>query len=359
MVTVIVSILVFGFLIFIHEFGHYITARIFKVTIEEFSIGMGPRLFSWKSKKTNIKYSLALFPIGGFVAMPGENGEYNEGAKESSEPDPYRDDPNTFGKKPAWQRLIITAAGATINIVFGFLAMIILTCLINIGNTRVAEYHTAEDLGTEPISMKTGLRIGDEIVEVGGKRVRILDELSYEIMRHGNEPVDLVVIRDGEEITLENVVFPTQTDQGQSFGLMDFKVNRVKKTFGSVMKYSWSKSTLIVRMVWESLYDLITGRYSFAAVSGPVGISSAIGSAAKAGFTSLLYITVLISINLGVMNLLPIPALDGGRLLTIIIELITRKKLPAKVEGIINGVGLMLLLGLSMVIMVKDIIQLL
>ena len=358
MITVIVSILVFGFLIFIHEFGHYITARIFKVTIDEFSIGMGPRLFSWKSKKTNIKYSLALFPIGGFVAMPGENGEYNEGAKESSEPDPYRDDPNTFGKKPAWQRLIITAAGATINIVFGFLAMIVLTCLINIGNTRVAEYHTAEDLGMEPTSMNK-LCVGDEIVEVGGKRVRILDELSYEIMRHGNEPVDIVVIRGGEEITLENVVFPTQTDQGQSFGVMDFKVNRVKKTFGSVMKYSWSKSALIVRMVWESLYDLITGRYSFAAVSGPVGISSAIGSAAKAGFTSLLYITVLISINLGVMNLLPIPALDGGRLLTIIIELITRKKLPAKVEGIINGVGLMLLLGLSMVIMVKDVIQLL
>ena len=393
MLTVIVSILVFGFLIFIHEFGHYITARIFKVTISEFSIGMGPRLFTWTSKKTNIRYSIALFPIGGFVAMPGENGEYNEcegnaennddersenaaQLKESvalhenaeadesdaenrnAEDDPYRDDPNTFGKKPAWQRLIITAAGAAINIIFGFLAMILLTCLINIGNTRVAEFHNAKDLGTEPISMKTGLRVGDEIIRVNGKRVRILDELSYEIMRYGNEPVDLTIIRDGEEITLEDVVFPTQTEQGQSFGIMDFKVNRVKKTFGSVMTFSWSKATLIVRMVWESLYDLITGRYSFAAVSGPVGISSAIGSAAKAGFTSLLYITVLISINLGVMNLLPIPALDGGRLLTLIIEMITKKKLPAKVEGMINGIGLMLLLGLSVLIMVKDVFQL-
>lgn len=358
MITVIVSILVFGFLIFIHEFGHYITARMFGVTISEFSIGMGPRLFSWTSKKTNIRYSVAMFPIGGFVAMPGENGEYNDSSSENAEEDPYRDDPNTFGKKPSWQRFIITAAGATINILFGFIAMIVLTCLINIGNTRVTAFHKAEDLGTEPISMKSGLQLGDEIIEVNGKKVRILDELSYEIMRYGNEPVDLLVRREGKEILIPDVVFPTVSEQGQNVGIMDFKVNRVDKTFSSVMRYSWSKSTLIVRMVWESLYDLITGRYSFAAVSGPVGISSAIGSAAKAGFTSLLYITVLISINLGVMNLLPIPALDGGRLLTLIIEMITRKKLPAKVEGMINGIGLMLLLGLSVIIMVKDVFQL-
>ena len=139
---------------------------------------------------------------------------------------------------------------------------------------------------------------------------------------------------------------------------MDFKVNRVKKNFGTVMRYSVRKAALIVRMCWESIYDLITGRYTFAAVSGPVGISSAIGSAAKAGFTSLLYITVLISINLGVMNLLPIPALDGGRIFTILIEMISGKKLPAKVEEWINAVGLFLLLGLSFVILIKDIIQL-
>lgn len=375
----------FGFLIFIHEFGHYITARMFHVTIEEFSIGMGPRLFSWQSKKTNIKYSIALFPIGGFVAMPGENGEYNEPAladkttegveasvsEEDDEPsksfdtksetassDPYRDDPNTFGKKPVWQRFIITAAGATVNIVAGFLAMIVLTCMINIGNTRVAEFHTSETLGMEPISFNTGLRQGDVILEVNGKKVRILDELSYEIMRKGNEPVDLLVLRDGEELLLPGVVFPTETAQEQTLGVMDFKVNRMEKSFGKVMSYSWRKAALIVRMVWESLYDLITGRFGFGAVSGPIGISSAIGNAAKAGFTSLLYITVLISINLGVMNLLPIPALDGGRLFTQIIEMITRKKLPAKVEGIINGVGIMLLLGLSVVIMIKDALQL-
>ncbi len=367
-VTVAVSVLVFGFLIFIHEFGHYITARIFKVTIEEFSIGMGPRIITWVSKKTNIRYSISLLPIGGFVAMPGENGEYNGTddalSEVAEEEDPYINDPNTFGKKPAWQRFIITAAGATVNIVAGFLAMILLTSMIKIGDTTVSKYHTKESLseayGTEieVLSSESGIMVNDKIVSIGGKRVNIVDELSYEIMRRGNEPVDVLVLRNGEELLLRDVVFPTQSDGGQVFGIMDFKVAPVDKNFFSVIKYSWCKSVLIIRMCWESIYDLIVGRYTFTAVSGPVGISSAIGNAATQGFTSLLYITVLISINLGVMNLLPIPALDGGRLLTILIEMITRKKLPPKVEGWINGVGLVLLLGLSLIIMIKDIIQL-
>ncbi len=365
-ITVISSILVFGFLIFIHEFGHYITARMFHITIEEFSIGMGPRIVSWVSKKTGIRYSIALFPIGGFVAMPGENGEYGEDAvpDEDAAEDPYRDDPNTFGRKPSWQRFIVTAAGAAVNIVAGFLAMIILTSITNIGDTTVKAYHTEEALSEaygieiDQLSSETGLRVGDEILRVGGRRVRILDELSYEIMRKGNEPVDILVRRGGEEILLENVVFPTQESEGQTFGIMDFKVAREEKSFGKVMSYAWSKSILIVRMVWESLYDLITGRYTLAAVSGPVGISGAIGNAAQQGFSSFLYITVLISINLGVMNLLPIPALDGGRLLVLLVEMITGKRLPPKVEGMINGIGLALLLGLSAIIMIKDVIQL-
>lgn len=346
--TVIIAILVFGFLIFIHEFGHYITARIFKVTINEFSIGMGPRLFTYDSKKTKIKYSLAMLPIGGFVAMAGEDGANPETA----------DDPNTFDKKPAWQRFIITAAGAFVNILAGFLAMILLTALINIGDTKVAEFVPKEETGFDVSSEESGLLVGDEIIRVNGKRVKILDELSYEIMRQGYKPVDLTVIRDGKETVLEDVVFPSMSEEEQTFGAMDFRVKRVEKNLGRVLGFSVRKSALIVRMCWESIYDLITGRYTLAAVSGPVGISSAIGDAAAEGFTSLLYIVTLISINLGVMNLLPIPALDGGRILTILIEMITGKKLPPRVEGMINGIGLALLLLLSAVILVKDVFQL-
>ena len=338
----------FGFLIFIHEFGHYITARIFKVTINEFSIGMGPRIYSKVSKKTGIRYSVAALPIGGFVAMEGE--DCRDGLPE--------EDPNSFDKKPAWQRFIITAAGAFVNITFGFIAMIILTAVIPIGNTTVAEFVDVAEYGYEISSEQSGLMEGDEIIAVDGKHVHIYDQLSYQIMRRGYEPVDLTVIRNGERILIPNVVFPTVTEQDQVFGAQDFRVYRVEKSLGKTLNYSWHKSWLIVRMVWESLVDLITGRYSFAAVSGPVGISAAIGEAANEDFVSLMYIITVISINLGVMNLLPIPALDGGRLITVGFEMITRKRLPPKIEGWVNAVGLALLLLLSAIILVKDIVWL-
>lgn len=344
--TALIAILVFGFLILIHELGHFITARIFKVTVNEFSIGMGPRILSRTSKKTGIKYSLAALPIGGFVAMAGEADE--------------SDDPNSFDKKPAWQRFIITAAGAFVNIVAGFLVTAILTAMIPIGNTTVSGFFNLSEQGYEvgDVTTEGVLKVGDRIIKVDGKRVRIYDELNYEIMRRAHEPIDLTIIRGGEEITLENIVFPTVVEDGVGFGLRDFTVQPVKKNFGNVISFAWSKAILIVRMCWESIIDLITGRYSLSAVSGPVGVSSAIGEAAKAGIEPFLYMFSLISINLGFMNLLPIPALDGGRLLTTLVEIVTRKKIPAKIENMINGIGLILLLGLSIVIMFKDIFQL-
>ena len=348
--TILIALLVFGFLVLIHELGHYITARIFKVSITEFSIGMGPKLAWYDSKKTGIRYSLSMFPIGGYVAMVGEDAE--------------SDDPNAFNKKPNWQRFIITAAGATVNIVFGFLAMILLTAIINIRGNTIGKQLVPEDFKPEaPISFEGVnsnelLQLGDTIVEVNGKSVAIFDEIYYEVMRFGNEPVDITVIRDGNEIVLSDVVFPRLTEQDQVFGYANFVTYSVDKDFFSTLGIAVRKTGLTLRMCWEAIADLVTGRYSLSAVSGPVGISGAIGDAAKQGMDSLLNIVVIISINLGFMNLLPIPALDGGRLLTILAEMITRKKLPANVEATINGVGLMILLLLSVVIMIKDVIQL-
>ena len=348
--TILIAILVFGGLIFIHEFGHYITARIFKVTITEFSIGMGPRLVWYDSKKTGIRYSLSMFPFGGFVSMPGESGEDEE----------TEDDPNRFDKKPAWQRFIIVGAGAFVNIIAGFIIMIIITATINIGSTTVAQFVDIEKEGLDVSSSESGLLVGDEIIKVNGKGVSIVDELSYEIMRNGCEPLDLTVIRNGEELLLEDVVFPTVSHEGETFGTLDFYVYRAEKSFFGVLGTAVDKSFLIVRMCWESIYDLITGRYSLAAVSGPVGISSAIGEAAREdGGASFWNLVALISINLGVMNLLPIPALDGAKLMTLLFEMVTRKRVPPKIEGIINAIGLFLLLGLSFVILIKDVIQLL
>lgn len=338
--TIFLSILIFGFLIFIHEFGHYIFARIFKVTITEFSIGMGPKLVWYDSKKTGIRYCISAIPFGGYVAMVGEDGD--------------SDDPNALNKKPAWQRLIIIVAGATINIIAGVLATIILASMVNIGSTTVAAF---PETGFEVSSEDSGLKVGDEIIKVDGKKVSILDQLSYEIMRKGYEPIDITVIRDGEEKTF-TVEFPVAEEQGQTFGMMDFQVKRIEKNFFKVIGYSISKSALTVRMCWESIFDLITGRYTLAAVSGPVGISEVIGEAAHQGPASLLSIVALISINLGVMNLLPIPALDGGRMVLILVEMVTKKKLPPNVEATINAVSLLVLLGLSVIIMIKDVIGL-
>lgn len=343
LLTVVIALLVFGFLIFIHEFGHYIFARIFKVKINEFSIGMGPKLVWYDSKKTGIRYAISMLPIGGYVAMAGEDDE--------------SDDPDSFDKKPAWQRFIITFAGAAVNLIAGFIATAILVTMSPIGNTTVAKFVEGEEYGFEISSEESGLMVGDRIIAVDGKKVSIPDELSYDIMRRGTHPLDITVIRDGVEMTIPDVVFPGMTEEGQSFGVMDFQVYRIDKSVGNVLSHSFQKSFLTVRMCWESIYDLFTGRYTFAAVSGPVGISSAIGDAAKMGFTSLLSIVALISINLGFMNLLPIPALDGGRLITIFVEMITKRKLPKKVEGMINTVGLMALLLLSFVILIKDVIQ--
>lgn len=344
LLTIVLALLVFGILIFIHEFGHYIFARIFKVKINEFSIGMGPKLLWYDSKKTGIRYALSMLPIGGYVAMAGEDDEC--------------DDPNSFDKKPAWQRFIITAAGAAVNIIAGFIIMTVLIGMIPIGGTEIAEFVPTEESGYDISTYDSGLREGDVIVAVNGKRVTILDELSYEIMRQGTEPLDITVERNGERMTIADVVFPGMSEEGQSFGVMDFRVFREEKSFGNMMEHSFKKSWLTVRMCWESIYDLLSGRYTFEAVSGPVGISSAIGDAAKTGVASLLHIAALISINLGFMNLLPIPALDGGRLVTILIEMVTKKKLPKKVEGMINTVGLMALLLLSFVVMIKDVIKL-
>ena len=301
---------------------------------------MGPKLLWFTSKKTNITYSLRMIPIGGYVAMIGENGESN--------------DPNSFDKKPSWQRFIITVAGAAVNIVAGFLAMSILTSMIYLYGTEVRGFLTSEQTGYEISSEDSGLMVGDRVIKVNNKKVAIYDELSYEVMRHGNKPVTLTVIRGGKTITLDNVVFPVDTESGQDFGLLDIAPVAEGRGIGNIMRFSWRKSTLIVRMCWESIIDLITGRYTFEAVSGPVGISGAIGDAAKAGSLNLLYLVAMISINLGVMNLLPIPALDGGRIIFILFEMISRRRLPARIEESINAVGLFILLGLSVIIMVKD-----
>ena len=338
---IILAVLLFGFLIFIHECGHYLFARLFKVSINEFSIGMGPRLLSKKSKKTGIIYSLRAFPIGGFVSMVGED-------EESA-------DANAFHNKAVWKRMLITVAGPAVNVIFGVIVMVVyIIAAPKLASTVVADFPFEEKT-----SVEYGLQADDRIVAVEGKAVHIYDEMSYQIMRNGIEPIDITVVRGGETVVLEDVQFPVIEEKGTKFGSVDFRVYSLEKSFSNVIRESFYRAVNTVKMIWESLFDLIRGRYGIEAVSGPVGaVKELVDVGTQYGFMEFLYLGVIISMNLGVMNLLPLPALDGGRLIFLIAEAVTRRRLKIEIEGYINFAGLALLLLFSAFIIVKDIIGL-
>ncbi len=347
-ITALATILLFGFLIFIHEFGHYLTARLFKVTVKEFAIGMGPKIFGWVSKKTGIAYRVRALPIGGFVSMEGEDEESG--------------DPNAFYKKAVWKRMIITAAGATMNLIFGTLLAFIYI-LTSSGLAAPVVHKFQEDAASSK-----WLKEHDVILKVDGEAVFTGQDAYYEILRRGIEPIDILVKRDGKKVLLEDVVFGKQTEQGVQFGAQDFYFPREQKTPLTVMKHTVSQMRLSVKMIYESLFDLVTGRYGFEAVSGPVGVAGEVGGALKDDLqadpekgqssNNLLYLSMIITINLGVMNLLPIPALDGGRLFFQLVELVFRKPIPHKYEGYIHGAGIVILMVLMALVALKDTIGL-
>ena len=214
-------------------------------------------------------------------------------------------------------------------------------------------------LFTGSLSENCGLQIEDEVLKVNSTRVHTYDELSYEIMNQGYKPMTLTVLRGGEKIVLKDGVVPSYESQGIVFGNMDFLIYREAEfNFVTVIKHTWFRSLSNVKMVYDSLFGLFSGRYGVDAVSGPVGITKVVGQAAEYGFIPVLNLVVIISINLGVMNLLPIPALDGGHLFIYLIEIVRRKPMKRELEGIINLVGLVLMLALAVLVAIKDIIAL-
>ncbi len=266
--------------------------------------------------------------------------------------DEESDDPNAFNKKPVWQRFIITAAGATVNLVAGILVMGILVA------TAKALPSTTIHFFDENSTSVQYLQPMDQITAVDGTRVYTFNDLLYEIMRKGVEPIDITVKRDGTEITISDVVFPTITDSGVVFGNVDFIPYAEAKTPLAVLKHACVRSVSTIKMIWESLFDLVSGRYGMEAVSGPVGVTQAMTEAASTSLSSLVYLAVVISMNLGIMNLLPLPALDGGRLVFLLIEGIRRKPIPARIEGYIHFAGLAVLMLAMVLITFKDIIGL-
>lgn len=333
----IVAVLVFVVLIIIHEFGHFIAAKICGVRVNEFAVGFGPKLFKKQIGET--LYAVNLVPLGGYCVMEGED----EGST----------DERAFCNKGPLKRLFIVVNGAVFNLILGLIIVAItLIPSEKFTSTTVAQFTEAA------VSSEHGLQVGDEILAVDGRKIFSTYDLSYAFTGVDDGAVDMTVKRDGAKVELENVKFQTEEENGVSYVKVDFYVLGIEKTPLSFITQTINTAIGNCRVVWFSLIDLITGKYGISAMSGPVGITAAIGSVAKENLFNILPIMALITINLGIFNLLPLPALDGGRILFILIELIARKPVPQKYEGLVHTVGLVLLLGLMLLITAKDIISL-
>lgn len=301
---------------------------------------MGPAIL--KIKRGETLYALRILPIGGFCAMEGED-------------DDSKDD-RSFGKRPLWQRIIVVVSGACMNILTGFIIVLIITSMTKaIGTTTVAMFDkeaTSNAAG--------GMQVGDVITRVNGSKVHVSSDIMYDLILSNNGVVDIQVKRSGKIVDLKNVHFP-MVDSGNGSKVMrrDFWVKGEKKTVLNVLHESYYQTISMVRLVWMTFIELFKGRFGLKDLAGPIGTTAAVGQAAAAGVGDLLYVTALIAVNLGVVNLFPLPALDGGRLFFLIIEGIRRKPMNPKYEGYVHFVGFALLMLLMVVVSYNDIIRLL
>ncbi len=333
--TIVIAVLMFGFLIFVHELGHFLTAKKSGVKVHEFAIGMGPAIF--KIQKGETLYALRLLPLGGFVKMEGEDSE--------------SDDPRAFGKKSPLKRIIILAAGAVTNILVGFLIFLILSFTMSniyipvVGN--VLENSPAHE---------AGLQEGDRITSINGAAVHLQEDVRFSMYQNGGNEAKITIVRDGEkkQISLK----PMYDKQSKSY-LIGYSAKNVEMTPGLAIKNAYYNTFFVVRLVYASIGELITGKASVSDLSGPVGIVNEVSNAAKSEMPlqSVLDFMALIAVNLGVMNLLPLPALDGGRIVFVLIEMIRRKPVKPEHEGMVHFIGIVLLLILMVLVTYWDIIR--
>lgn len=340
--TVVLTVVIFMLIIMIHEFGHFLAAKALHVKVHEFSIGFGPKIFKKQGKET--LYTVRIFPIGGFVRLEGED--------ESS------DDPNALSKKPVWARFIVMAAGAVFNVISGFIALLIM-CV------SIQAFPTLEigslDTGIPDAPAPQVLRVGDRITAINGNRLWSYSDLSFIMSAEADgDETELTIKRDGKKIDVK--MTPVVYKGAYKFG---FAPKFEEKTIWTSTKYALSETLFTGRIVFYSLKMLVTGRVGIKEMSGPVGTGQIIGDAVEmaqqkpeTGLPNLLNIFSLLAINIGIFNLIPFPALDGGRIFFLFIELIRRKPIPPEKEGMVHFIGLALLLLLMIVITSSDIMKL-
>ena len=380
---ILAAIFVFGIIILVHELGHFLMCKLMGVRVNEFAIGMGPKLLSFGKKET--AYTLRLFPIGGFCAMEGEDegaptpsaigGNADRAEEDGGEPAlpdeeeaPAEPDPRAFPNKKVWRRILIVVAGAAMNLVLGYVLLVAYYGIFTVPDASGKARFSSTIIASLPetaVSYQTGLRPGDEIVKIDGKHT-VTDSDIVMIMQSDEDGImDMTVRRavDGKKKTvlLKGVQFQLEVgENGKNRLIYDFKVLGIEKTVWSTLVQAGKMEYSVATMIWRSLGDLITGKYGINDLSGPVGTMDIIGDAVAGANTSegmmtLIMLVVMITVNVGIFNLLPLPALDGGRLIFLLFEGIFRRPVPAKYEGMVHFIGLMLLLLLMVVVTFSDI----
>lgn len=331
LLTAIAAIFVFLMVILFHEFGHFIVAKKVGIKVNEFSIGMGPKIF--QKEKGETKYTIRLLPIGGYVSMEGED--------ESSE------DPRSFNNVSALSRIAVVAAGAIMNFVLAILVFSIVTFNIGMYTTTVSE--TIKNSPAEQV----GIQAGDTIIGINNKEIKNWDAMVDEINKAKvNEEMIVSVIRNGEKINY--TLMPDITDE--NIVIIGIKPV-VEKSLLASIKGGFQKTGFILKLMFDFIKMLFRGQVGAKNLSGPVGVIYTIGEVAKYGLINILYLIGLISVNLGFFNLLPIPALDGSRIIFLFIEILRGKPIDPEKEGFIHFMGFVLLIGLMIVVTYSDIIR--
>lgn len=345
--NILVPIFILSFMIFIHELGHYLSARWIKAEIKEFAVGMGPKILSRRSKKTNILYAIRAIPIGGALTLVGE--------------DENSDSENAFFRKPIWKRFIMIVSGSIMNLLLGFIimaVMVVSSAPNGYASTRISRFEATAT------SNASGLMEGDQILKINNKKVNVYIDIAYALIREGKDPVNVTVLRNGKKEVIYNVQFPVDTDGGLTTGMIDFRLEADKKNASTVIKQTFYQSIAMVDMVWSSFFDLITGKVGVDEISGPIGVTQVIGNSARevteggARPGTFLLLLAIITINLGIVNLLPIPAFDGGRIVFLLIEFVRRKPLKPEYEGYVHLAGFALIIIFMIVVTYKDIMNL-
>lgn len=341
MLQIILAILAFGMLVIVHEFGHFITAKRGGVQVNEFWIGMGPTLL--KKQHNGTLYCLKLLPFGGACVMEGEDSE--------------SDNDHAFGKASLPRRMLIVAAGALMNFLVGFL--IVLAVIQPNGPNGGYIVSTIDSIDpASTAAAEGGLQAGDEILEVDGYNILLRSDFEMALSRGMDTTYEVVVRRDGEKVTLPAVVLEATIEGEDGRKMIGLTFAEQPDSIGMHVNMAVRTSLNYARLVWVSLGMLVSGQVGVDQLSGPVGVASVMATTASYSISAFLQLVAFISINLGVMNLLPLPALDGGRLVFLIIEGIRRKPVPAKYEGYIHAAGLMLLLALMVYVTGQDIVRL-